>query len=421
MTITLSPALRGKFGNWEYWYTTMKVQDAVREIRLPHELFETKAAALDKRIQRELQESKRVLPMAEYLTRPDRFYGPLIVAIKGGNPAFVPVEVAEYTGLVDPSTMEFGILRFDGSQTYFVLDGQHRMASFAKALEAGNDDIKNDEIGIIIVRHEETDEGMIQSRRLFTHINRYAKATTMAENITIDEDDGIAITTRRLLRTHPLLKERVHLDARSLPARGSQKLFTSLETVYRCCGVILQRKYDITREWKRIRPEPERLEQLYEDAKVFWDALTEHVPEIREVVNNDVPPGHYRPEDPKDEAKRGQGHLLFRPIGQEMLATAVAEAVHDTTLDLNSVSAVIAKATKVDWRLSSPPWLGVFFGGGRMLTGRDRRDLGVKLLRYILGTEWPDENKLLSEYGSMIFADPDSEEARKLQLPPRIT
>ncbi len=395
----------------------MKVQDAVREIRLPHELFETRAQALDERMQRVLQTSKRVQPMIEYLERDERFYGPLIVAVTGGNPTFIPVEVAEYQGLVDPAGMEFGIIRFDGAQTYFVLDGQHRLASLAGAIDGGNEDVKSDSIGILIIVHENTAEGMIQSRRLFTHLNRYAKATSVTENITIDEDDGLAIVTRRLVREHPLLKDRTYFESRGLPARGAQEAITTLETIYRCLETLLRTKYSIDRAWKTIRPDPDVLDDAYSDAKLFWDALVDHFDEFKQVTKGTATPGDWRP---ADESERGGGHLLFRPIGLEMLAEATADLIEDSTVSFSTPSDVVSGIKKVDWTLNSPPWLGVFFGGGRMLTGRDRRDLGARILRYMVTADWPDEKGLTVDYREMVYADADSEEAQRLKLPARI-
>ena len=47
----------------------------------------------------------------------------------------------------------------------------------------------------------------MRTRRLFSNINRNAKQTGTAENIALDEDDGFAILTRRILEDHPFLKE----------------------------------------------------------------------------------------------------------------------------------------------------------------------------------------------------------------------
>ena len=423
MSFTLSPAIRARFGNREYYFTTMKALDAQREIKLPNQLFEVSARALDQRMQRDLEASRRVAPMAEYLRHDYRFYGPLIVALKGGDPTFIPLVMAEPNAFVDPGGFEFGVLRFDGTQDYFVLDGQHRLASISAAIEQGNEDIKEDDLGIVIVRHTDSPEGRVETRRLFTHLNRWAKATTTSENITIDEDDGLAIITRLLVRDHELLRNRVWYKTRQLPAGGDDngvdatECFSTLETIYNCNELILRAKHTFPSDWKRVRPEADELDELYKECKEFWDGLYE-MNEVREIVQGTRQPIDFRPEDP-----RGEGHLLFRPIGQEMLAAAVARILPDTSITtFGDIGGICRTCTRIDWRLASAPWRGVFFGeGGRMLGSRSRRTIGANLLRYMLGVPWPDTEGLLEDYRNMVYpADPESEEALELCLPPTL-
>ena len=400
----------------------MKARDAVREIKLPNELFDTRATALDQRMQRDLKESQRVAPMVEYLKQVHRFYSPLVVALKGGDPSFIPLEMAEPNPYFDVSSFDFGVLRFDGTQDYFVLDGQHRLASIATSIDHGNDDVKEDELGVIIVRHNDDPLGVIRTRRLFTNLNRWAKSTTMSENITIDEDDGLAIVTRRLVRDHELLADKIWYKDRQLPAKGDDGgidatlCFTTIETVYNCNETIVRARHDLPDNWKRVRPEPEELDKLHEECKDFWDGLREVKP-IDLVASGDCLTHEFRPTNEKD---RGDGHLLFRPIGQETLARAISAIIRDSTSNLNDVSQICKVCAKVDWRLASPPWLGLFFGeGGRMLGSRARQNLGSQLLRYMLGVPWPDTEELLKNYRQTVYpTDPDSAEALSLELPP---
>ena len=422
-SFTLSPAIRATFGNREYYLTTMKAIDAQREIKLPNQLFEVSATALDQRMQRDL--SKRVAPMAEYVARDHRFYGPLIVALKGGDPTFIPLQMAEPNPLINPDSFEFGVLRFDGSQDYFVLDGQHRLASITAAIERGYDDVKDDDLGIVIVRHSDSPDGRVASRRLFTDLNRWAKATTQSENITIDEDDGLAIITRQLVRDHDLLRDRVWCRTRQLPPTGDDngvdatECFTTLETIYNCNELILSANHTFPRDWKRVRPEYDELDELHRECKEFWDGLCE-ILEIRQVAQGDKRPIDFRP---SVEGLRGEGHLLFRPIGQEMIAYAVGRILRDSLTNLNDIGRICRSCTNVDWKLASVPWRGVFFGeGGRMLGSRARRTVGANLLRYMLGVPWPDAEgllELLEAYRNMVYpADPESAEALGLELPP---
>src|SRR5262245_15860147 len=67
--------------------------------------------------------------------------------------------------------------------------------------------IGQEDICVLIVTHYDTNEGRIRTRRLFSNINRNAKQTAQAENVALDEDDGFAILTRRILDDHEFLKQ----------------------------------------------------------------------------------------------------------------------------------------------------------------------------------------------------------------------
>ena len=431
MSVTFSPAIRGQFGDKVYYITTMKARHAVDNIKSPNELFEMSVRSLDQRMQRELDESRRVATMASYLKRDYRFYGPLIVALKGGDPEFVPLEMSEPTQIIPVERFELGALRFSGSENYFVLDGQHRLASIRAAMNSGDDAVKDDDVSVVIVRHEDSQQGVVNTRRLFTHLNRYAKRTTDSENITIDEDDGYAIVTRRLVRQHPVLQDKIWYKARSLPQSGSdgkgpnaidaRECFTTLQTVYNCNKALLQDKHHFGKNWERVRPDHDLLDQLTEECKNFWDGLRQIQP-IELVALGHRKCYEFRPHE---QERRGEGHLLFRPIGQEALAEAVADIMEDPESEFDEIAQICQVCAEIDWKLASPPWAGLFFGeGGRMLSDntRKRQSVGSKLLRYMLGVPWPNADPdLLQKYREVVYPkDPNSKEAKQLKLPPKV-
>lgn len=426
MSVTLTPAIRGKFGNWQYYITTMRATDAAKLIKRPDELFEVSARALDERMQRTL--GNRVRPMIDYLKHDYRFYGPLIVALRGGDAQFLPLEMAAPNELVPVDAFELGVLRFDGTEDYFVLDGQHRLASIQEALEQGNDSVKQDDVSIVIIHHEDTPQGVENSRRVFTHLNRYAKPTTKSENITMDEDDGYAIVTRRLVREHSLLQDKIWYRSRNLPPTGSDdggrivaaECFTTVETVYNGNKTLLKSKHKFGTDWERVRPEPDLLDQLVEDCWHFWDGLL-HIEPVELVATGERTCSAFRPQDPQ---QRGEGHLLFRPIGQETMAEAIADIIEEEKSEFDAIDQICQKCSGIDWKLASSPWAGLFFGeGGRMLSTNTRRrqTVGARLLRYMLGTLWPDPSPLLQEYRDVVYPrDPGSPEAMALELPAKV-
>lgn len=425
MSVTFSPAIRAKFGNREYYMTTMKAEHAVRNIKPPNALFEVSARALDQRMQRELD--KRVTTMASYLVHDYRFYGPLVVALKGGNPEFVPLEMSEPTQLIPMEEFELGVLRFSGAEDYFVLDGQHRLASIRTAIDNGNDSVKQDDISLVIVKHSDSKQGIENTRRLFTHLNRYAKRPTGSENITIDEDDGFAIVTRRLVREHSVLKDRIWYKGRSLPQSGKDGegpnmidatcCFTTLQSVYNCNKILLSAEHKFEGGWVHVRPEPNLLDQYTEECQYFWDALRQIEP-IDLLAEGKIQCADFRP---NSKGQRGKGHLLFRPIGQETLAAAVAAIIEEQKIGFDGVENIFKSCAAIDWTLASSPWAGLFYSADRVLSDNTKRRiaLGSKLLRYMLGVPWPSADPdLLQEYREVVYPkDPNSNEAKRLQLP----
>jgi DNA sulfur modification protein DndB len=162
------PALRATMGDWKYYVTVMKIGKIARECRLAEEIHTDKD--LDALIQRAIQDrvAKEMVPYL--LNEPQRFYGALVVAVYGGEPEFSPVRVDEHELIDDKdkdrSSYGFGLLRFDGSQTYYALDGQHRLKSIQEAIKI-EPDLAKEEITVIILKHEDSKEGLQRVRVTF--------------------------------------------------------------------------------------------------------------------------------------------------------------------------------------------------------------------------------------------------------------
>jgi hypothetical protein len=50
----------------------------------------------------------------------------LVVAVWDGEPQYRSLSIEDPDGMLQGLDREFGVLTFDGTQQYFVLDGQHR-------------------------------------------------------------------------------------------------------------------------------------------------------------------------------------------------------------------------------------------------------------------------------------------------------
>ena len=169
MKATFFPSVRGTMGDWTYYVTVMGVGDLVRYVRFAEELSPN--PDLDSMIQREL--TKRAKDIADYLrTHEQRFFGSLIIAALDGQPRFRPIALDD-TLLVGENRA--GVLQFDGTEQYYALDGQHRLAAFKLELIREPERYKDDQVPTIVICHSDNKEGRTRARRLFTTVNRYAK------------------------------------------------------------------------------------------------------------------------------------------------------------------------------------------------------------------------------------------------------
>src|SRR6266852_7143159 len=175
---TLLPVLRCKVDTWRYYICKMKYAEVARELNCPCELGRNQELGM--LIQQSI--SNRTKGITEYLLKsPHRFLGGLVVAAWGGEPQYTALSMDDPDGILKGIDREFGVLTFDGTQSYFVLDGQHRLRAIKDAMRQ-NPGLGKEDICVLIVTHYDTDEGRLRTRRLFTNINKNAKQTAPAEN-----------------------------------------------------------------------------------------------------------------------------------------------------------------------------------------------------------------------------------------------
>ena len=144
-----------------------------------------------------------------------------------------------------------------------------------------------------MVAHYDTADGKLRTRRLFTNINRNAKPTTGAENIVLDEDDGPAIITRRLLTDHEFLKRDgvvriftrigdegdLRLAAGNVP-QGDRRAFTTIVNLYEMVRDVC---FDLDPSMRNrdARPTDDVLEASYTTIAKRIDEMIEHAGDVR--------------------------------------------------------------------------------------------------------------------------------------------
>ncbi len=385
------PALKAHMGDWIYYVTFLRMDQIADQIHIAQEIHSSKV--LKDMIQRQI--TNRAGQISDYLLKqPQRFFNSLIVGVYGGSPDWYELKVGpnRHPDVPElPSELDgiLGILRLDGTQTLFAIDGQHRVQGIKQALEKNdeqvlekNDKLEREEVSVIFVAHKNDPVGMERTRRLFTTLNRYAKPVSKSEIVALDEDDIIAITTRELVEKHPLFQEKISLSKTKAVAVKDNRNFTTIITLYD----VLEILFRTARGWtafKRHRPEDSAIAEYYANSKQFWDTLIEHFPPLREILTSEPDKciaGRYR--------NREGGHLLFRPVGLLIIAQVVRQA-KDSGL---SEKEAIKRISEVSMELTDKPWVGLLWDkiNQRMISGTTPQKVAKQLLFYFIGGDLTD-------------------------------
>ena len=224
------PAMNCKMGDRGYLVTALTFAEIARrvvdDVRLIH-----KSEKLAQWIQRVLK-ADHAKKIAQYLqSEKSRFFNALVIGVYGGDPLWSELTV---TAPTDELTEEeqnrlnatIGVLILTGKEILFAIDGQHRVAGIKQAV-AENADLEGEEVTVILVGHAKTDLGMQRTRRLFVTLNQRAKKVSDADIVALDEDNGLAVVTRRIIDEGTLFPnpDLVFLSGSvNIPPRGSSAL-----------------------------------------------------------------------------------------------------------------------------------------------------------------------------------------------------
>jgi DNA sulfur modification protein DndB len=271
---------------------------------------------------------------------------------------------------------------------------------------------KTDQVSVIVICHTKDDEGMARARRLFTTVNRYAKKTSSATHTAMSEDDGVAIITRRLIRTHSFFKARVKVlvfrkNGKSRLASGNamspsdSAYLMAIETFRKCNQKLLPTEFQT--EFKRAQQMPsfEALEAAFNATLARWNKVIEGVEAWSALIPADARAGDLRTSE--------GGHVLARPVGITAFITAFASAAD--MLSVEHIRAVVHQFAD----LNSVPWKGLLWNSAtkKMNVTVEAEKLASRLWRYVLGL---DEDKTTLERDWTAVIDPGNERGN-LHLP----
>ncbi|MFA0555706.1 DNA sulfur modification protein DndB [Vibrio sp. 10N.222.55.A1] len=380
---TLIPALKAKVGDWVYYICVMKYAQVAKEVNFAYELGGNDD--LNSLIQRGI--SERTKEITDYLLRSEhRFLGSLIVAAYGGDPHYMPVRMEDSEEYLRGLDNSFGVLTFDGGQQYFALDGQHRLKAIKDAIKK-NPELGSEEISVILVSHYDTEEGKEKTRRLFTNINKNAKSTTKSENLALDEDDGFAILTRRLISENDFFNKEGRVSVFTKQGEnGELSLATSVRDTDKKAVTSIKQLYEIVKELSfdttldgislAKRPTDDDLEEAY---VVISKRVTEFFESCGDLVSkvekNDDLRGLR-----KNKLSPGVEEAFLKGVIQRCVSSSVRSLIDQELLSWNEA---LAKLQSLSWKLGDAPWSSVCNitdGKLKMQTSRDFTSLLNELL-----------------------------------------
>jgi DGQHR domain-containing protein len=320
-----------------------------------------------------------------------------------------------------------GLLDVGESVRIYALDGQHRLMGVQGLMEllrtgelprynkdrnpVGNkitiaelgasdeylQNLPQETIGIefisAVVKGETQLEAKRRIRSIFVHVNLMAIALSKGQLAQLDENDGFAIVARTIAVNHPLLKDvprrkpRVNWDSATVATKTT--VLTTLQALQDMAAKYLQYQYP---HWKPkaqkglvpLRPDKAELEAGIAAFSQLFDRISQFTSYGR-LQGEDTPQLRRFSFEPGG----GEGHILFRPVGQVAFAQGIGMAVFKKKM---AETDVFRKLERYDAdggfsHINTPQslWYGVLYDPNKKRILVSGKDLAAKSIVYLLG------------------------------------
>ncbi|MGN7177559.1 DNA sulfur modification protein DndB [Cytobacillus firmus] len=309
------PAIRGIQAGKEYFVAMCPLRIIPKIF-----LFDEEEIPPEHRSQRILNKS-RIPEMTSYIVENQKDYVfSSITASIDGDIKFIPFNS-------ESALNDLGQLRIALDARFLINDGQHRRAAIEEALKI-TPELGNETISVVFYH----DEGLRKSQQIFSDLNRHAVNTTSSIGILYDHRDRLALITKDLITSIPLLnrytdKERVSLSKNSPKIMALNHIFnTNLKLLGKSKGD------EITQTEEQF-------------LKQFWLVLTDSIVEWNLVFQKELTPRDLR-------ANYIVGHGVFI----EAMGLVGNYLIKYNETDWKKY---IKKLKKIDWnRSNTAEWLG---------------------------------------------------------------
>lgn len=429
----------------------------------------------------------REYELAEYLIKsPNHKFPPILVVVtrdwvdndnadEWGKDGRAVRSSTDFEGL--DNARRVGLLDLSSKNTIYALDGQHRVIGIGGLIDllktsqiqpkrkdgkTTGDPVKLEElldrygltrpqvqaipqerIGVefipTVIAGETREEARHRVASIFVHVNKTTAPLSVGELAQLDQDYGFAIVARRQAVAHDFLKvksgrkARVNFNSATIAPKAT--VLTTLQTLKEMAEryVGADDRYGSWALDKRKTISTRPSDKDLDAATVTFGELLTHMaglPSYAELDRgSDTGPFRRFP----FEKDPGQGHMLFRPIGQIALAQAVGHLhhQHDPAISLDEIFNKFASYDAGGgFRMDDPSslWYGVLYDPLKQKMLVSGRDLAARLLQYLVaGLGHPDERESLrsalakarrTEGRKSRDFDGKEADSDKIQLPP---
>lgn len=373
------PALRGRFGNTEYYLITMPVGAVIRHVVIPEMMPEWGDLSIEEKYQRKINEKRVMDNIAPYFaTDQCRFSGSLILAIK--NPAKIRFEDISKLARDMPvayDSANMGFLTLSDEEVLIPLDGQHRVQAFKIAISGNSDkqivpnhELAKDHVTVILTHFDK-----VKSRYIFNKINKYAKPTMRGDKLITDDDDAVAVMARRMVADDVIPSRLVNISSNSLNSKSIE--FTTLGTIYDATRALING----ARIPCAVKPSEisyaER-EQLTVELSKEWKALIAGICMWRDMLQDASAKGDSL------RTKARKKSLLAWPVGQLSLIQGYSFVCQrDRDTDRREL---IRKLDKIDWGLTADTWREILVDpNGKIKFGKSVINNASKIVAHMIG------------------------------------
>lgn len=338
-------AIRGTMGSREYYSVMFPLGLVPRYFKyknwaeLPPEL----------RAQRTLAD-KRIPEMTRYiLEHEDDWVFSSLTASFDSEAEFIPSEL-------DP---DLGVLRLPIGAEFLINDGQHRRAAIEAALKE-NKTLEDQKISVVLFPMEDLD----RNQQVFSDLNRTVHKTSRSLDILYDHRDPMNRIAIAIADAVPVFQGRVEKDRVSV-AQRSQK-FVALSALYDANTALLNKL-------KESDTNEEREGEAEEKAIAYWSAVTENIPQWKDIRDGVLKPAEVRAE-----------YIHAHAVAFWALGTA-GKVLLEKYPDEVSWKARLAHLADLDWRKTNPDWQGICMLGSDIITRRQTREATSKYIQWKLG------------------------------------